>query len=193
MTATNKRLLISESRGDSNRCTPCRGKPDQHATRFSRSVRIWPSTIRISRGPHIATFREVFNRFEQIHCPREEGLLTQFTARRLIGPHVRTQFLSQNSQWNSGERSSFCWQPATRLTGSIYQYAIDTFNTCLRGPTHQSLTNTGGGYDPEGASFSHTTFRPSQPMVFTFHLSAPPGFRLSIIQQLPTELKWGKP
>jgi hypothetical protein len=32
MTATNKRLLISESRGDSNRCTPCWGKPDQHAT-----------------------------------------------------------------------------------------------------------------------------------------------------------------
>jgi hypothetical protein len=32
MTATNKRLLISESRDDSNRCTPYRGKPDQHAT-----------------------------------------------------------------------------------------------------------------------------------------------------------------
>jgi hypothetical protein len=32
MTDTNKRLLISESRGDLNRCTPCRGKPDQHAT-----------------------------------------------------------------------------------------------------------------------------------------------------------------
>jgi hypothetical protein len=31
MTATNKRLLISESRGDSNRCTPCRGKSEQHA------------------------------------------------------------------------------------------------------------------------------------------------------------------
>jgi hypothetical protein len=32
MTATNKQLLKSESHGDSNRCTPCRGKPDQHAT-----------------------------------------------------------------------------------------------------------------------------------------------------------------
>jgi hypothetical protein len=31
-TAINKRLLISESRGNSNRCTPCRGKSDQHAT-----------------------------------------------------------------------------------------------------------------------------------------------------------------
>jgi hypothetical protein len=37
LTATNKRLLISESRGDLNRCTPCRGKPDQHAMYAPRS------------------------------------------------------------------------------------------------------------------------------------------------------------
>jgi hypothetical protein len=34
---TNKRLLISESHGDSNRCTPYRGKHDQHATYASHS------------------------------------------------------------------------------------------------------------------------------------------------------------
>jgi hypothetical protein len=38
MTATNNRLLISESRGDSNRCTPCRGKPDQHAMYAPRTL-----------------------------------------------------------------------------------------------------------------------------------------------------------
>jgi hypothetical protein len=37
MTATNKRLLISESRDDSNRFTPCRGKPDQHDTYASHT------------------------------------------------------------------------------------------------------------------------------------------------------------
>jgi hypothetical protein len=37
MTVINKRLLISESRGNSNRCTPCRGKPDQHTTYASDS------------------------------------------------------------------------------------------------------------------------------------------------------------
>jgi hypothetical protein len=31
-TATNNWLLISESHGDLNRCTPCRGNPDQHDT-----------------------------------------------------------------------------------------------------------------------------------------------------------------
>jgi hypothetical protein len=43
MTATNKRLLISKSRGDSNRCTPCRGKPDQHVTYASHSSPRTPS------------------------------------------------------------------------------------------------------------------------------------------------------
>jgi hypothetical protein len=37
MTATNKRLLIFESRNDSNQCTPCKGKPEQHATYASHS------------------------------------------------------------------------------------------------------------------------------------------------------------
>jgi hypothetical protein len=126
MTATNKRLLISESRGDSNRCTPCRGKPDQHATRFPRSVRIWSKTIRISRGLHITTFLTVINRFEQIHCPREEGLPTQFTAPRLTDPRVHTQLLSRNSQWSSGKKLSFCWHPTTRLT-TLISLACDRY------------------------------------------------------------------
>jgi hypothetical protein len=33
----NKRLLISESRDDSNRRTPCRGKPDTHDTYVSHA------------------------------------------------------------------------------------------------------------------------------------------------------------
>jgi hypothetical protein len=117
MTATNKLLLISESRGDSNRCTPYRRKPDQYATRFPRSVRVWSKIIRISRGPHIATFHTIINRFERVDCPREEGLPTQSTTRRLTDPSVHTQLLSHNSHWSSGEKSSFCWDPTTSLTG----------------------------------------------------------------------------
>jgi hypothetical protein len=37
MAATNKCLFISESRGDSNRCTPCRRRPDQHNTYTSHA------------------------------------------------------------------------------------------------------------------------------------------------------------
>jgi hypothetical protein len=119
MTATNKRLLISESHGDSNRCTPYRRKPDQYVTRFPCLVCVWSTTIRFSRGPHIATFHTVINRFEQIHYIWEEGLPTQSTARRPSDPRVRTQLLSHNSQWSSGEKSSFYWQPTTRLTEPI--------------------------------------------------------------------------
>jgi hypothetical protein len=38
-------VLISNSHGDSNRYTSSREKPDQQATRFSRSIRVWSWTI----------------------------------------------------------------------------------------------------------------------------------------------------
>jgi hypothetical protein len=119
MTATNKRLLISESRGDSNRCTPCRGNPTNTPHAFHAHLRVWSTTIRISRGPHIATFHAVINRFEQIHCTRDEGLPTQSTARRPSDPRVRTQLLSHKQPKSSGEKSTPVDKLTTRLTGPI--------------------------------------------------------------------------
>jgi hypothetical protein len=52
------------------------GKPDQHATRIPRSVRIWSQTIRISRGQRIAIFCVVINRVEQGQCSQEKGFST---------------------------------------------------------------------------------------------------------------------
>jgi hypothetical protein len=140
MTAANKRLLISESCGNSNRCAPCSGKPDQHATRFPWSVHVWSKTICISRGPHIATFRVVVNRFERVHCPWVEGLLTQFTTRRLTDPRVRTQLLSHNSQWSSGKKLSFCWHLTTRLTRPISP-ACDRYVQYLLPGSNPSVLN----------------------------------------------------
>jgi hypothetical protein len=52
MTVTNKRLFILESHSDSNPCTPCRGKPNQHATyAFHFSPRT-PS-VRFPRAVHV--------------------------------------------------------------------------------------------------------------------------------------------
>jgi hypothetical protein len=97
MTATNKRLLISESRGDLNRCIPCRGKSDQHDT-YASHASSHTLDVRFPRwSPYVATFRAVINRFEQIHCPRE-GLPTQSIARQLTDTRVRTQLFSHNSQ-----------------------------------------------------------------------------------------------
>jgi hypothetical protein len=156
MIATNKQLLISESCGDSNRCTPSRGKPDRYATRFPCSVRIWSRTIRISRGPHIATLRETLIDLDGSHCSREKGLLTQSIARRLTDLLERTQFLSRANQWSNRHKPSSCRWLTTRHTRPI--------NTSMRlvrsilargGSTHQSLTETGGGYSLEGVGF-HT-------------------------------------
>jgi hypothetical protein len=65
---------------------------------------------------------------------------------------------------------------------------ISIFNTCSRGPTHRSLTDKSGGYNHESADFPQTTPRPSQPTVFTFHLSAPPDLQFN--QVLPTKAKF---
>jgi hypothetical protein len=119
MTATNKRLLISESRDVSNHCTPCRGKYDQHATCFPRSVRIWSKTICISRGPHIATLHETPIDLNKSHCSREKGLPTQSTARRLTDPRVHTQFLSWANEWSRGRKPGSCRWPLLGLLAHI--------------------------------------------------------------------------
>jgi hypothetical protein len=74
------------------------------------------------------------------------------------------------------------------LLSPYHRHAIDTFNTCSRGPTHRSLTNSGGGYSLEGASFPRTTLRPSQPAVFTFHLRAPPDLQFNQVLSIKPKL-----
>jgi hypothetical protein len=113
----------------------------------------------------------------------EKGLPTQSTARRLINQRVCTQFLSWASHWSSGGKATLCWHQATRLIGPIYSHAIGTFNTWSRGPTHQSLIETGWGYNLGGVGFPHITPRPSQPVVSTFQLKGPPGLQFN--QDLP--------
>jgi hypothetical protein len=49
---TNKWLLISESRGDSNRCTPYREKPDTHDTYTSHASPRMPR-VHLLRAVHI--------------------------------------------------------------------------------------------------------------------------------------------
>jgi hypothetical protein len=74
------------------------------------------------------------------------------------------------------------------LLGPYHQHVIDTFNTCSRGSTHRSLTDTGGGYNLRGAGFPHTTHGPFQSMVSIFHLRDPPGLQFN--QVLPIKLKF---
>jgi hypothetical protein len=115
-------------------------------------------TIRISRGPYIANFHTVVNRFEQIHCTREEELLTQSTARRPSDPRVRTQLLSHNSQRAVGKSQALIDNRLLGLPDPYHRHAIGTFNTCSRGPTEWSLIDTGGGYNLGGGGLPHAHF-----------------------------------
>jgi hypothetical protein len=119
MTATNKRLLISESHRDSNRCTPCRGKPDQHDTYASHTSPHTPDVRFLWAVPVRGNLSRVINRVRQSYCSWEKRLPTQSTACRLTDPWVHTQFLSRANQWSSEESQKIYQQQATRLTGPI--------------------------------------------------------------------------
>jgi hypothetical protein len=111
---------------------------------------------------------------------------------------------SQHADWSiRGFVPSFSPEPAIEAVGvkspsingrllglpdPYHRHAIGTFNTCLQGLTHRSLTDTDESYNIGGADFPHTTPWPSQPAISTFHLRVPPGLRLSI-KSLPFELK----
>jgi hypothetical protein len=88
---------------------------------------------------------------------------------------------------------SFCRWQAARLTEPIYQHAIGTFNTCSRGTTHWSLIDTGGGYNLGNAGFPHTTPRPSQPAVSTFHLRALPDLQFNHILSTKPKFEFKEP
>jgi hypothetical protein len=168
MAAINKRLLISESRSDSNRCTPCRGKPDNtpHASYaqsiyglrpyVSHVVHISQPFVKSSTELSRATALEIKGSW---HNP-------QHTSWPILGSIP--SFSLEPTNEAVGAKPSICWRRLLGLPGPYHRHAIGTFNTCSRGPTHQSLTNTGKGYNLGGVGLPHTTPRLSQPAVSTF-------------------------
>jgi hypothetical protein len=66
MAAMNKRLHISESRDDLNRCTPCRGKPDQFDTYASHVSPCTPDVRFLRAVPVRGNLSRVVNRVGRI-------------------------------------------------------------------------------------------------------------------------------
>jgi hypothetical protein len=156
-TATNKRLLISESRGDSNWCTPYRGKPNQYVTYAS-----------CRQSPYVATFHESSTELSRPTAPEKKGSWhnPQSIADRSAGLYLASLLSQPMKKW--GQSQASINGRLLGLLGPYHQYVIGTFNTCGRGPTEQSLTDTGGGYNLRGVGFPRTTPWPSRLVVSPF-------------------------
>jgi hypothetical protein len=92
MAATNKRLLISESRDDSNRCTCCRGKSNQLDMYASHTG---PHTlnVRFLRAIPVATFRKSSTGLDGCTAPEKKCSRLHLSA-QLSGMRDPPQFLS---------------------------------------------------------------------------------------------------
>jgi hypothetical protein len=134
MVATNKRLLISESHGDSNRCTPCRGKPDQHNTYASHTSPCTPSVRFLRAVPVRGNPSRVVNRVGRMQCS------WLHLSAWLSGPRDQPQFLSQHSHWSSALKPSTYQWHTTRLTGHV-SLACDWYVQYLLTGTNPSVLN----------------------------------------------------
>jgi hypothetical protein len=139
-------------------------------------------TICISRGPRIVTFRSRQQRWTDTNAPKKKCSQLHLVARLTclnFSPNTAIEAVGLI------QASIDC--RLLGLLGPYLHHVIGTFNTCSWRITHWSLTDIGGGYNLEGAGLPHHTPQPSQLTVSTFHLSVPPGLRLSIQQilQLP--------
>jgi hypothetical protein len=156
---TNKRLLISESRDDSNRCTPYRGNLIYTTHMFPAPVHIRHSYASCRQSPIHSNLWRWPNRVGWMHC-----------------------------SWKNAPDSTS--QPDWVARGTHFNFSpnwtieavINTFNICLQGPTHRSLTDIGGGYNRDDSKFPHHSPRPFQLMILCFPLRPPPGLRLTIQQ-----------
>jgi hypothetical protein len=84
-------------------------------------------------------------------------------------------FSPKHNHWSSALKPNICWRTCyIDLLGPYHKYVINTFNTCLRGSTHWSLTDTGEGYNLGGVGLPHHTPWSSQPTVLCFSPKGPP-------------------
>jgi hypothetical protein len=139
MAATNKWLLISESRGDSNRCTPCRGKPDQHDT-YSSHASPRTSDIRFLWAVPVRGYLlRVTDRVGWILLLPIKSAPDSTSQPDWVPRGTHLSFSPKTAIEAVGLSQAHVDDPLLGLPGPYHWHAIDTFNTCSRVPTPQSL------------------------------------------------------
>jgi hypothetical protein len=139
MAATNKWLLISESRGDSNRCTPCSGKPDQHATYAFHTSSRTPGVRFLRVDPVRSNLSWVVDRVEKAHYSRETRLPTPQRADWPIRESVPS-FSPESTNEAVEAKTNIYQRLATGLTGPISP-ACDRYVQYLLTGTNPSVLN----------------------------------------------------
>jgi hypothetical protein len=190
MATTRQAVTHIQSHGDSNRCIPCRGKPDTHDM-YAFLASPCMSLIRFLRAvPVRDNLSWVINNVGQSHCSRENGTpdyIPSTPIDRFVGPHPVSLLLTTIEAVEKVKH--LLATSYIDLLGPYHQYVTSTFDTCSRIPNPRSLTNIGGGYNLGGASFPHHTPRPSQLMVLRFPLRAPPGLTLTCTTKASSKLR----
>jgi hypothetical protein len=163
MIVTNKRLLISESHGDSNRCTHCRGKPDQNATYASHSSPrtsgvhfLWAVPVRDNLSLALTKSK---------HAPTPGGSLDN---QRQTGPAV------------VGERGfDLMVTQLHQLTGLISPVCDRYVQYLLAGVNRMVFNRHRWGYNLGGVGLPRTHSPTFPSSCLRFPLIAPPGLQFN--------------
>jgi hypothetical protein len=143
MAATNKRLLISESRGDSNRCTPYTKKSDQHITLFMLDLHRVPDPT--SHVVHVGNLSLVPTRTKEAPTPGRSLGNRRHTGPAVVLGHLiplpHDSIPLPHDSLGVGERSfnQVVTQPH-QLTGSISP-SCDRYVQYLLTGTNPSILN----------------------------------------------------
>jgi hypothetical protein len=185
MAATKQAVThIWESRR-SNRYKPCRETWINTTCTLHMLVHVRLTYASCEQSPYVATFHTDPTELDRFTAPEKNcswlhSQLGWVVCRSCISlspnPAIEAVHLSQAFVEDMLYWFTVPINTSMRLVRSILAHG---------GPTHRSLTDTGGGYSLEGAGLPQTTLRPSQPMTSTFHLRAPPDLQFN--QVLPTK------
>jgi hypothetical protein len=116
LTIINNRLLISESRDDSNLCTSYRGNLIHMTHMLFTPVHIHHSYASYGQSPYMATFHDDSTELDESHCSQEKGTpnyIPSTPADWSMGPHI--QFLSPHSYWNNRHSHASVDENATSI------------------------------------------------------------------------------
>jgi hypothetical protein len=142
-------ILISESHGNSNRCTPCR-RNLTNTSHASHARSAYGRRPYVSHGVNIEQpFTESSTDLYRSTAPEKKGSRhnPQLNDRLIRGSVPSFSLITANEA--VGKRQAYVDNQQLGLSGPYHRHAIGTFNTCSWGPTHRSLTDTGGGYHIE--------------------------------------------